>query len=129
MSIPAATKPWVITPLRDGSYQAKIVLTGASQVSDVLIMADMPIDTVHIYGTFNAQTVSVLGFNADPVADASIATPQALHQAHAPSTTFSAVAAELLAGVIEVPRYIVAQSNGAVTSVSIVAIFTHQRTR
>ena len=127
MALPTPTAPWIITPIARGSYSARITFTGASQVSDFLRVHDMPLDTVHVFGTFGGSNVSVLGFNSNPATDGSISTPQVLHRADAPSSTFSAVAAELLAGVIEVPQYIVAQSNGAVTSVTIVAVFASNR--
>jgi hypothetical protein len=127
MALPTPTKPWIISPLRGRSWEARITLTGASQVSDYLTAYDLPIDTIHIFGTFNATNISVLGFNADPILDVSVSTPQVLHRADAPASTFSAVATELMAGVIEVPRYIVAQSNGAVTSVTIVCMFADRR--
>ena len=123
-----ATPSWTITPLRNGTYEARATLTAATDVTEPLNIYDLPINTVHIFGSFGGQNVSLLGFNADPndatptTRDAAVATGQVLHQAHAPSSTFSAVAAELLAGVIENPRYIIAKANGAVTAVHIIAL-------
>ena len=114
MSIPAPTKQWTLTPLRGGSILAEVTLTGASQVA-VLELFDLPIDTVHIYGTFNGQNVSLLGSNTDDTT--ATATPQALTHAEDNTKTFSAVAAEVLASLQDNPRYLFAQSNGAVTSV------------
>lgn len=126
---------WDITDLRNGVWQARAKLQAASEVTEPLGVPDFPIATIHIFGSFNATNVSVLGYNADPndttatTGDIAVATPQVLHQAHSPSSTFSAVAAELLAGVIETPRYIVAQSNGAVTAVHIILIGYSQGVR
>ena len=125
MSIPAATQQWTPTPLRGGAMLWTATLTGASQVA-VLEMFDLPIDTIHIYGSFNGQNVSLLGSNTNDTSAA--ATPQVLHQAgQAASATFSAVGSELLFGLVENPRYLFAQSNGAVTSVVIAIMMTDRK--
>lgn len=131
MALPAksgAAPQWTITPLRNGTWEARAILSAATDVTEPLNIYDLPIDTIHIFGAFNTQNVSVLGFNANPndttavTGDIAVASPQVLHQAHAPSTTFSAIAAEVLAGVIETPRYIIAVANGAVTTVHVIAV-------
>lgn len=138
MALPArsGTKvDWDITPLRNGAWEARAILQSASDVTEPLNFSDLPINTVHIFGAFNSQNVALLGYNSNPndttatTGDIAVATPQALHQAHAPSTTFSAVATELLAGVIENPRYIIAKANGAVTTVHVICMGYSQGNR
>lgn len=120
MSIPApsgaAASKWAPSPLAGGAIQYTCVLAGATDVSDLLEVYNLPIQTIHIFGSFNAQNISVLATNSI----SSSANGQALHRLNDATATFSAVGAELLAAVIECPRYIFAQANGAVTSVSVV---------
>lgn len=124
MSIPAQSGPtWSITPLSGGNWLASITFTGASQVSDAIEVYDRPIDTVHIFGTFNGQTVTLKGFNAN----VSAASPQALHQGHSSASTFSTVGSELMASMIETPRYLIAQSDGAVTSVTVAIVLVDRK--
>lgn len=127
MALPTRTQPWVLEPIQGGNHAVRITFTGADQVSDPLSLYPQPIDTFHVFGTFGGSSVSILGFNADPAIDGAIATPQVLHRADSPSSTLSAIGAEALISVIETPRYIVAQSNGSVTSVVICGIFVGTR--
>lgn len=125
MSIPAQSgavaTTWVALPLTGGAIQYTCVLAGATDVSSTIEIYSTPINTIHIYGSFNSQNVSVLGSNSLS------ANGMVLHQADAPSSTFSAVAAEMMHSVIECPRYIYALANGAVTSVTIVVMLVDRK--
>ncbi len=128
MALPAqAGVKWAITPIRGGGWSARVNFTGTGQVTEPLDVQDMALQTVHIFGTFNSTTVSLLGYNANPVSDASTATPQALHRVNDLTATFSTIGAELLAKVVEDPLHLVAQSNGAVTAVSIIVVCMEKR--
>jgi len=126
MAIPTPTKQWALTPLRGGAVMASVTLTGASQVAKLEIY-DLPIDTIHIYGSFNAQNVSLLGSNTDDTGAS--ATPQALYQAQDATKNFSAVGSELMASLNENPRFLYAQSNGAVTSVVISILMVDRKAK
>ena len=109
-----ATIPWVIDEVKLGVIRATVQLD-SGDTSDGLNVADYSDKTVHISG----GTVSVLGNNG-------IGTGQALHRVDSPSSTFTSVASELLATIIENPMVIVA-SAAAGTNVDVVIICRNQK--
>ena len=124
MSIPSqAGVQWAVAPISGNSKVYTVTFTAADQVTEPLEISDYSVATIHIFGTFNAQTVTVKGFNVNVAA----ATPLALHRADALTSTFSAVGADLLAKVVETPRYIVATTDGAVTSVTVAVMVTDKK--
>lgn len=127
MSIPAQAggAVWTVTALNGGARQYSVTLDSSSDVSDLLEIYDIPIDTIHIYGSFNSQTVTLLGTNST----ASAANGQALHRAHDPTLTFSTVGSEILAALVENPRFIYAKADGAVTSVVISIICVDRKAK
>lgn len=101
-----ATVAWSITSIKQGIISAQVVLQ-AGDTSDQLTTPDYPDKTIQLSGTFGDSVVNVVGSNLEA------GTPTfVLHQAHAPATTFSALAAAVGATVIENPRIIIANADG-----------------
>lgn len=104
-----AVVPWEVLNLGNSVRVISVTLAGG----DSTILYDLPMfsdKTIHIFGgTFGDSTVTVLGQNQ--TSTPGTPTGQPLHQAHDPEEDFSAVAAELLATVLENPRWIIASAS------------------
>ena len=109
-----ATIPWVVDEIKLGVMRATVQLD-SGDTSDALNVCDYSDKTVHISG----GTISVLGNNG-------IGTGQALHRVNDPTATFTNVAAELLATIIENPMVIVASASAG-TNVNIVIICSNKK--
>ena len=108
-----AVIPWDIKIHKNKGDKEVLIATvqlDAADTTDNLEISEYSDKTVHISG----GTVSLLGSNG-------IGTPQALHRAHDPTLTFTAVAAEALATIIENPRILFASASAG-TNVDIVIV-------
>lgn len=105
-----ATQTWQVVNLGNSVRVLSVTLASG----DTSILYDLPMNsdkTVHIFGgTFGDAAVSLLGQNQTGTPGSP--TGQVLHRAHDPSLTFSAVVAEVLATILENPRWLVASANG-----------------
>lgn len=134
MSIPAQSgsgTSWAITQLRGSAWLAVCHLAHSTDVSNLLIAFDLGIKTVHIYGgAIGTGTggVQVLGFNDN----VSAASPQPLHQ-YSTSGDFGdssqGIVSELLAGVLEDPRYIQAQGGTGTTDATIAIMMVDKKAK
>ena|SRR3990167_3774606 len=123
MAIPAQSGvQWAVDSLRNGSSIYTVTFTAASQVTDILELYDRTITTVHVFGTFNSQTVTLQGFNVNSASS----TPLTLHREDSLASSFDTVSADLLANIVENPRYLVAKSDGAVTSVTVALVVVNR---
>lgn len=114
-----ATRQWVRTdvPGKYGVMAHTVTLWGGDSSADLTI-PDFSDKTVHIFGgTFGTSTVSVLGLNS------SSGTGQDLHRVHDPSLTFTSVATEVLALLLENPLILQASASaGTGTSLQVVVV-------
>jgi hypothetical protein len=99
---------------RYGTIVVSVTMNGGDTAENIEI-PDYADKTIHVYGSFGNSTVTVTGLN-DTAASA-----QALHRVHDSSLTFSALAAETLALLLENPRYITA-SCAAGTGLKVVIV-------
>lgn len=112
-----ATVQWVRTDPRYGVTAHTCVMQAGDSSADIQI-ADYSDKTVHIFATsFGNSAVSVLGLNSTS------ANAQALHRVNDPTLTFSAVAAELMALVLENPLILRATTSGTTgTNLTVVIV-------
>lgn len=109
-----ATIPWTIDEIKVGVLRATVQLD-SGDTSDALSICEYSDKTVHISG----GTVSILGNNG-------IGTNQTLHRVNDPTLTFTNVAAELLAAIVENPMVLIASASAG-SNVDVVIIARNQK--
>ena len=91
---------WITSTIQGGVAISTVTLANG-EASDDLDLVSFPEKTLHLFGTFGVGgSVDIQGRN-DP-----LATFQDLHRSHLTSGTFTSLTAELLAGMVENPRFI-----------------------
>lgn len=115
-----ATPTWTSTYPKFGVIETTCVLNGGDTSADLSI-AGYSDKTIHVFGgTFGSSTVSVKGMNSTS------GTAQDMHRVNDPTTTFSSLAAELLALLLENPS-IIRASASAGTGTGLTVVITAKR--
>lgn len=123
-----AIKPWVVDQQHGGWVIATITLANGD-TSEALILPNYPQKTFHVLPD-TGVTITVLtveGSNIDnaPTLATNDADYEALHRVDDPTATFSALAAALLADILENPQFIKATTvttSGGSTDITISVI-------
>lgn len=112
-----ATTKWERLDTKYGVIALSTTLNGGDTSVD-LIIPDYADKTIHVFGgTFGSSQVDVLGLNSTD------GTGQSLHRVNDPSLTFSGIASETLALLLENPQIIRASATaGTGSSLKVVIV-------
>lgn len=112
-----ATRQWTRTDPKYGVVSHTCTMAAGDSSADLQI-PDYSDKTIHVYASsWGDSTVSVLGMNATG------ATAQALHRVNDPTLTFSSLAAEVMALLLENPLIIRCSTTGSTgTNLTVVVV-------